>query len=123
MAELLAPIQLGYGVRGGSEATVHAARRFLTNMEEHQAMVKLDCQCFQLCPQGLHVGGHHDILPIPILLCPLCLCNSLIYSGKIGPSRLLREYSKGTHLDISILPGVASEGSTSEIGSTGDVFG
>ena len=42
MAELLAPRQLGYGVRGGSEAAVHAARRFLNNMGTCQAMVKLD---------------------------------------------------------------------------------
>ena len=41
MAELLAPHQLGYGVRGGSEAVVHAARRFLRNMDMCQAMVKL----------------------------------------------------------------------------------
>ena len=38
----LAPIQLGYGVHGGSEAAVHAARCFLSNMEDHQAVVKLD---------------------------------------------------------------------------------
>ena len=42
MANLLAPRQLGYGVRGGSEAAVHAARCFLNNMSTDQAMVKLD---------------------------------------------------------------------------------
>ena len=42
MAELLAPRQLGYGVRGCLEAAVHAARRFLNNMGACQAMVKLD---------------------------------------------------------------------------------
>ena len=42
MAELLAPHQLGYGVRGGSEAAVHAGRCFLNNMSSEQAMVKLD---------------------------------------------------------------------------------
>ena len=44
MAHVLAPRQLGYGVWGGSEAAVHAARSFLKNMRsrsEH-AMVKLD---------------------------------------------------------------------------------
>ena len=44
MAELLAPRQLGYGVRGGSEAAVHAARHFINNMDTCQAMVKLDFQ-------------------------------------------------------------------------------
>ena len=42
MADLLAPTQLGYGVRGGSEAAVHATRCFLNNMDENQAVVKLD---------------------------------------------------------------------------------
>ena len=42
MAELLAPRQLGFGVCGGSEAAVHAARRFLSAMGEDQAVVKLD---------------------------------------------------------------------------------
>ena len=42
MAQLLAPRQLGYSVRGGSEAAVHAGRCFLNNMSTEQAMVKLD---------------------------------------------------------------------------------
>lgn len=29
MAELLSPRQLGYGIRGGAEAAVHAARKFV----------------------------------------------------------------------------------------------
>jgi len=42
MSQLLPPLQLGYGVRGGSEAAVHAARHFLDSMVTAQAMVKLD---------------------------------------------------------------------------------
>ena len=34
MADLLAPKQLGYGVSGGAEAAVHAARLFVHNLEE-----------------------------------------------------------------------------------------
>ena len=34
--------QLGYGVRGGAEAAVHAARKFLQNLEDGHALVKLD---------------------------------------------------------------------------------
>ena len=44
MAELLALRQLGYGIHGGSEAAVHAARWFLNNTGVCQAMVKLDFQ-------------------------------------------------------------------------------
>lgn len=42
MTALLAPRQLGYGVRGGAEAAVHAARKFLSNMDPDHALVKLD---------------------------------------------------------------------------------
>ena len=42
MAALLAPRQLGYGVKGGAEAAVHAARKFLSNMDPDCAFVKLD---------------------------------------------------------------------------------
>ncbi len=42
MAALLAPHQLGYGVRGGAEPAVHAARKFLSNLDPKHAIVKLD---------------------------------------------------------------------------------
>ena len=41
MAALLAPRQLGYGVRGGAEAAVHAARLYLQDLQ-HQCILKLD---------------------------------------------------------------------------------
>ena len=44
MVELLAPRHLGYGVRWGAEAAVHAARHFLCGMDLNQAIVKLDFQ-------------------------------------------------------------------------------
>ena len=42
MAALLAPQQLGYGVKGGADAAVHAASMFLSNMDPDSAFVKLD---------------------------------------------------------------------------------
>ena len=44
MAALLAPRQLGYGVRNGAEAAVHAARLYLRNLDPTIAIVKLDFQ-------------------------------------------------------------------------------
>ena len=41
MAALLAPRQLGYGVKGGAEAAVHAARLYLKELQ-HQCVIKLD---------------------------------------------------------------------------------
>ena len=42
MASMLAPRQLGYVIRGGSETAVHAARRYLSELQSDQAIVKLD---------------------------------------------------------------------------------
>ena len=42
MATLLAPKQLGYGVKSGVEAAIHSARLFLNNISPLKALVKLD---------------------------------------------------------------------------------
>ena len=42
MGELLAPRQLGYGVRGGAEAAVHAARLYLYDLDPTKVVLKLD---------------------------------------------------------------------------------
>ena len=42
MTTLLSPRQLGYGVRGGAEAAVHATRIFLNNLVPSHSVVKLD---------------------------------------------------------------------------------
>ena len=44
MATLLAPRQLGYGVRNGAEAAVHAARMYLSNPDPSIVFLKLDFQ-------------------------------------------------------------------------------
>jgi Reverse transcriptase (RNA-dependent DNA polymerase) len=41
-ATLLSPRQLGFGVRGGAEAAVHATRRYLANLQPDQVFVKVD---------------------------------------------------------------------------------
>ena len=42
LSDLLSSRQLGYGVHGGAEAAVHAARNFLSSLPLDHAMVKLD---------------------------------------------------------------------------------
>ena len=42
MGALLAPRQLGYGIPQGAEATVHAARLYLNNLQLCQVILKLD---------------------------------------------------------------------------------
>ena len=42
MAEVFSPLQLGFGVKGGIEAAVHAGRHFLDSLSPDEAVVKLD---------------------------------------------------------------------------------
>jgi len=42
MVGKLAPIQLGFGVRQGAEAAAHAARSFLANLSNGEALLKID---------------------------------------------------------------------------------
>ena len=44
MVTLLAPLQLGFGVRNGAEAAVNAARMYLSNPDPSIAFLKLDFQ-------------------------------------------------------------------------------
>ena len=82
MAELLAPIQLGYGVRGGSEVAVHAARCFLSNMEDHQAVVKLDFT-------NAFNSIRRDCMLEAVEKCPSLY--SLVHSAYASPYNLLWE--------------------------------
>ena len=47
MTDLLAPRQLGFGVKGGAEAAVHAARVYLRNLQPSSASEVGFLQCFQ----------------------------------------------------------------------------
>ena len=71
MTNLLAPHQLGYGVRGGAEAAVHAARRFLHGMDQKQAIVKLNfANAFN--------SVRRDCVPSAVqILCPIFTCSSI----------------------------------------------
>ena len=42
MAAKLAPVQLGFGVKQGTEAAAHAARRCLRDLQPGQALLKLN---------------------------------------------------------------------------------
>ena len=42
MVALLAPRQLGFGVRSGAEAAVHATRQYLSSLQPDHVVVKLD---------------------------------------------------------------------------------
>jgi len=95
MAAQLAPIQLGFGVKQGTEAAAHAARRFWQDMPPGQALLKLDISRDEI----LHTV--QEVLPelYPfILTCynspSLCFGEFLI-SSALGRNLYLRILTKG----------------------------
>ena len=66
MSDLLAPRQLGFGVQGGAEAAVHAARLYLANLNPGAALLKLDFK-----------NAFNSIRRDKMLLAVLDLCPSL----------------------------------------------
>ena len=62
MGALLAPRQLGYGVKGGCEAAVHSARLYLDNLLEDHAILKLDFKnAFTSVRRDVMLEAVHDI--------------------------------------------------------------
>ena len=56
MAELLSPRQLGYGVRNGVKAAVHATKRYLIDLSSRHALLKLDYK------NAFNSVGHDNML-------------------------------------------------------------
>ena len=81
MAELLAPRQLGFGVRGGAEAAVHAARRFLHGKDSSHTLVKLDFT------NAFNSIRRDCVLSAVRSLCPAIY--SFVHSAYTCPSSLL----------------------------------
>ena len=81
MSELLAPRQLGFGVRGGAEAAVHAARRFLQDMPSDHAVVKLDFA------NAFNSVRRDCVLSAVQSMCPALY--SFVYSAYAASSNLL----------------------------------
>ena len=74
MAHLLSPRQLGYGVRGGAEAAVHATRAFLSKMISGHVVVKLDFQnAFNSIRRDKMLEATRDLAPDIFFLCSLLL--------------------------------------------------
>uniref|UniRef100_A0A1X7SSY7 Reverse transcriptase domain-containing protein n=1 Tax=Amphimedon queenslandica TaxID=400682 RepID=A0A1X7SSY7_AMPQE len=80
MAELLSPRQIGFGVKGGIEAAVHAARLFLNQMPPVEAFVKLDFK------NAFNSINRDNMLSSVLSLCPSLY--PLVYSSYSSPSSL-----------------------------------
>ncbi len=80
MTRLLLPRQLGYGVRGGAETAIHAARHYLANMSNDDAVVTISFNnAFISLRRDRMLEAVHDLCPV---LYPY------IYSAYSAPSDL-----------------------------------
>ena len=80
MGSLLAPRQLGYGVKGGAEATVHAARTYLHSSDPSNALLKLDFK------NAFNSIRRDKMLEAVQRLAPQLIC--FVYSAYSSPSSL-----------------------------------
>ena len=97
MRELLAPWQLGYGVRKGAEVTVHAASLYLHKLDPTKALLKLDfSNAFNFICRDKMFRAVLELAPrlfrlftLPTPPHPLCF-------GEIRPSSQQKGYSRET---------------------------
>ena len=64
MALLFAPSQLGYGIKRGAEAAVHAARLFLRTLIGDHVVVKLDFNAFNSVRRDKMLTAVRDLVPM-----------------------------------------------------------
>ena len=83
MSELLAPHQLGFGVRGGVKAAIYSGRRFLDGLPAGEAMIKLDFS------NAFNSVRRDRMLEAIMDLCPVIF--SLVHSAYSSPSSLYWE--------------------------------
>ena len=71
-ADILAPVQLGVGVRGGAEVAVQAARSFLSSMSASEGLVKLDfSNAFNCVSRDAVIKAVAELIPslTPFVIC------------------------------------------------------
>ena len=86
MGEFLQPIQLGYGVKLGAEAAVHAARRFLGSLPSDQLLLKLDfANAFNTLRRDKMLRAVGEIVPslFPFVYSSYCSPSSLFWEDKV----------------------------------------
>jgi len=91
----LAPKQIGVGIPGGCEAAVHAARRFLDNMDQRSILVKLDlANAFNSLYRDCMLSSVNEILPELAPFCQLAYAEASILKfgnftvlSQVGPQQ------------------------------------
>ena len=80
MSDYLSPCQIGFGVKGGIEAAVHAAQLFLSKLPSEDAFIKLDIK------NAFNSIRRDKMLAAVLSICPALY--PLIYSSYLSPSSL-----------------------------------
>ena len=86
MGEFLQPIQLGYGVKLGAEAAVHAARRFLGSLPSDRLLLMLDfANAFNTLRRDKMLRAVGEIVPslFPFVYSSYCSPSSLFWEDKV----------------------------------------
>ena len=79
LVSYFSPRQLGVGIRGGCEAAVHAARRFLSSLDEGSVLAKLDfSNAFNSIHRDAVLLAVHDKIPEIFNFCLLAYAQSSI---------------------------------------------
>ena len=97
MGELLAPRQLGYGVKMGAEAAVHAARLYLRDLDPSKAVLKLDFRnAFNSIRRDKMLGAIREHAPELYHFVFSAFSSPHPFTGVTRPSNQRKECSKGT---------------------------
>ena len=86
LSSLFAPRQLGYGVKGGAEAAVHAARGYVQHLEDDKAIIKLDfSNAFNSIHRDKMLMATKDLAPdiYPLVHSCYAFPSSLFWEDKI----------------------------------------
>ena len=102
MSALLAPTQLGFGVREGVEAAIHAARQYLHLLPQDYAIIKLDFRnAFNSVRRDKMLSAVLDLAPeLYQFVYSAYSAPSSLSIGGIRFSFLKKEFNRGTPLAL-----------------------
>ena len=115
MGALLAPVQLGYGIKGGSEAAVHAFAQYMRRLGSN-CVLKLDFKYAFNCIRRDKCWRQSRVLRLSYThSSTLHTLHPRYYSGKTRPSTPQRVCSKGTLWALSFSASLYTSYAKSEL--------
>jgi len=84
-SQFLSPLQIGAGIKGGCDAAIHAARRFVQNMGPDDVFVKIDfCNAFNSIHREVFFNEVNKLIPeiLPYVLSAYSSPSLLLFGSK-----------------------------------------